>query len=513
MGRAGGSMVGKTIMVKSLSLVQQASRHLVFALAGLAASGLIHLLVASLHGQESVVHVVAFTLAGVGQLVALPVLLFWQRRTLYWWGLLLTTALIFAYLVALVLPLPFATHHTAPERLDLIGGLNLLAELLSLYAFTRLLQEAPAADPYGQSRPGPSLRRGVVLGVLLAAGTLAAGYRLQGFALMRYFYLTATNIYYTQLSGLQPVHWADQAIRSRVPSRPPSAEPVTLELAPPTDDLQVHEISISTAPVDVPSYSYRWQVKQLPDRVYIVPEDIWIVGARKQEIDATGQPLPRSHVIHHDTWINTSRESPKCAVLHDGILSWGHGLDALTWPAGYGYFIPAGTKLIRDTLLVNESSVSYSGFQIITTFYYVVKPTNGLKLKDTVIVRNSVGPCDPGYILTWPYTSETYTNDIVAPLSGRVVILVSHGHDYTDYVTLTDVTKNQVLWTALPEVTPGPDQHNYTYMPSQTLPPDSKMYISKGDILRVSTHFTNNDQVLGESIGQMYLYVSPEDAP
>lgn len=164
----------------------------------------------------------------------------------------------------------------------------------------------------------------------------------------------------------------------------------------------------------------------------------WVHGVRLRLFDPTGKPLPRT-LVHHINVVNFGRRQLFYAVP-ERMIALGEETEDIHIPATIGIPVSAGMPMAALVMWHNHSPNLIKGVSFELTVEY--SPTNLVPKPVSVLpvyldVMNPVGK-DVDFDL--PAGPSTWRKDFHLPLTGRIIGVGGHAHDFATGLMLQDVT-------------------------------------------------------------------------
>ena len=182
-----------------------------------------------------------------------------------------------------------------------------------------------------------------------------------------------------------------------------------------------------------------------PDKVFRFqwPVDGYLRGFDVDVRDAAGRPVPRE-VLHHMIGVNFDRRQ----LVHDAVerlFGWGKETDPVTLPAGIGVPLEHGTHLGMYAMWHNTTGHDITGAYIHLKLLWIPNnkhPMEGLPLY--IDVNNHIGG---NTTFDVPPGHSTHAFTFEFPISGGIVGVGGHLHDYGTSVSLQDAESGKTLVT------------------------------------------------------------------
>jgi len=255
------------------------------------------------------------------------------------------------------------------------------------------------------------------------------------------------------------------------------------------NDLVQHVLTIRVGPIHLPAGA---QHLQLPDSLFSIPFDGWIVGYSPSVVDESGDPLPHS-LLHHALLLNTARQDFLCPSGDEVIF--GVGSEMTGWPVsgvGWGNPITKGSRIRIFGMLHNDSRTSYPQVYFQVRINYQLN-TDKPVLQNVYWLFALIGQCpitkDPR---TYAYDLQpghnSHRREITISYSGKLVTVYGHMHDYGRWLYLENLTSQEIVAVTQPKLdetghllpTPSP----YSYLLGD-------LSLKKGDKLQLKSYYHN----------------------
>ena len=168
------------------------------------------------------------------------------------------------------------------------------------------------------------------------------------------------------------------------------------------------------------------------------PVSGWVRGVRLKVFDAGGKPLSR-HLVHHINVVDFGRRQLFYAIP-ERMIAMGEETEDIHVPATVGIPVSAGMSMAALVMWHNHSPNLIKGASFEMTVEY--SPTNMVPKPVSVLpvyldVMNPVGK-DVDFDL--PAGPTTWRKDFHLPVSGRIIGVGGHAHDFATSLALQDVT-------------------------------------------------------------------------
>jgi hypothetical protein len=209
-----------------------------------------------------------------------------------------------------------------------------------------------------------------------------------------------------------------------------TAGPFDLPNMPPMDDHAMMDFGMSH---DTPIQQFEW------------PIDGWFRGFRLELTDRSGRPVPRG-VIHHMIMVNFSRRQLVYPAV-ERLMGAGTETGDLSVPKTIGVPMKPGMKLGMYVAWHNDTGQDLEGVQLKIVMLWTPKNQNPPPVNSLPIymdVNLTVGGSNTFDVP--PGVSEK-AHEFTLPVSGRILGIGGHLHDYGVRVRLEDAETGKVITT------------------------------------------------------------------
>ena len=173
------------------------------------------------------------------------------------------------------------------------------------------------------------------------------------------------------------------------------------------------------------------------------PVDGWFRGFRVELVDGNGQVVP-PHVMHHMVMVNFSRRQLLYSAA-ERLMGTGTETEEVSVPKTIGVPMKPGMKLGMYVAWHNDTGKDLEGVHLKLTMLWTPKnqnpqPVNALPIY--MDVNLTVGGLNTFDV---PPGKSTKAYEFTLPVSGRLLGVGGHMHDYGSRVRLEDVQSGKVL--------------------------------------------------------------------
>jgi len=214
------------------------------------------------------------------------------------------------------------------------------------------------------------------------------------------------------------------------------------------DDSANHRFVITVGPTDLPAHSGHHMVRQYGVQVFRLPRGGWLKGYVVDIVDAGGRVLPRE-LIHHVEMIEFERR----ALLGPEIqrmVSVGKETPTSLLPPGIGYPVRRGELVGINAMLDNPTDSTYRGVYARVTLPYTAEG-GATRLLDIISISTDVtGNVGRSSDYDVPPGRSSVSHDFTIPISGTLLAVGGHLHDFGARLLLVNLTTGDTLYDALP---------------------------------------------------------------
>lgn len=224
-----------------------------------------------------------------------------------------------------------------------------------------------------------------------------------------------------------------------------------------TVDSSRHEVVIAVGPFRLASMKEMMEMMAMPgmeqmDHDAMMPQFVgrfpWPVqgmgrGFRLEITDATGKKIPQ-RFLHHLQIINGDRRQ-LLLPLEEKIMAIGRETRSLMLPQTIGMPLTAGSKMRIKIMWHNETAEDLDGVRLTLRIRY--SPANLVPTPTTVLpisIDVADSPAKPN-TFTIPPGDVSVSREFIMPVSGRLLALSGHMHDWGAGLMLQEVESGKVL--------------------------------------------------------------------
>jgi hypothetical protein len=255
-----------------------------------------------------------------------------------------------------------------------------------------------------------------------------------------------------------------------------------------TTDRARHEIVVEIGPVDLPADCGH---VQLPPFHTTLPIDGWLHGYHIELGDTSGRAVPRE-MLHHVNVIEPSRRELFSPIMLR-LAAAGQETDPVRLPRLLGYRVRKGQELIVTSMMHNPTGRDYGGVRLRIHFPYT---TAKALIKPIAIFPFYMDVMPPAsrHSYDLPLGKSSRSWEARPVVSGRIIGLGGHVHQYGTSLRLEDMTARRLIWAARPAI--GTDGQ-ITAMPMKKFITSLGVPVYPGHVYRVTAEYDNTS---GEAI-------------
>ena len=237
------------------------------------------------------------------------------------------------------------------------------------------------------------------------------------------------------------------------------------------------------------------------EQVIQFTEDMWLISIESHLIDAAGNSLPSQLLCHTNLF-----DAPE-NLLPDNLrpyLAWSSDMSPVQFPEGTGVPIHAGRPYRWVTFFQNPFPQGYRDvyLQVKLTLEPMRTEPQRQSLQQAMLC---VAGCSHHGYLAPPGRSVKQT-EVRFPLAGRMVLMLSHLHQYGQRLILEKVHEGEapsLIWEAKPERRSGAGFR----MPEWVSAPG--LLVSPSDQFRLSAEYDNPTEQDWPAMGMIFAFILP----
>jgi hypothetical protein len=280
-----------------------------------------------------------------------------------------------------------------------------------------------------------------------------------------------------------------------------NVSPAKLWLA---NDAGQHVITARLGPLNLPAHTGHIAMPQPEPQILEIPFDGWITAYHPSLVDDSGRPLP-SRLLHHVAFWNTARPDFLCPNKEEHIF--GAGGEMNDWPAlpGFGYRVHRGDRIRITTMFHNPTAESYPSAWLVIRMEY--QPDGGTPLKSVYPAWFDVKKCGDS---SFPVDNGgmTLQADIAVNVSGRLLGVGGHLHDYGEQLELSDLTQRQLIATLKSVLD---DQGHIRSVPIAVFLDRGGFPLKKGDTVSVQARYQQPLEPHADGMAIVVGYFLPDN--
>lgn len=211
------------------------------------------------------------------------------------------------------------------------------------------------------------------------------------------------------------------------------------------------ELTLTLEPVHLPARTDHHTAHQ-PSPLYVpVPEDGWAQGFTVEVVDAHGEPVPL-RVLHHVKVLAPGRrELFKPIALR--LVGAGSETRTANLPGRVGVPLAEGDSLLATAMVHNPLDLDLHGVRIRVRIRYV-KDTPDTRLAEVYPFFLHVTPPDTASDYDLPPGRSERSWEARPDVSGHILALGGHLHQFGAGLRLEDVLAGDVIWETRPVLDP-----------------------------------------------------------
>ncbi len=168
------------------------------------------------------------------------------------------------------------------------------------------------------------------------------------------------------------------------------------------------------------------------------PVDGWARGVRLKIVDGKGNPLPR-RLIHHVNVVNFARRQ-LLYPMPERMIAMGQETEDIHLPASVGIPVRAGMPMALLVMWDNESAHPLTGVTLQMTVEYLPSNMTPRPLSVLPLYMDVVYPVARDVDFDLPAGKSEKAAGFTFPISGRIIGVGGHEHDFGTGISLFDVS-------------------------------------------------------------------------
>jgi hypothetical protein len=221
-------------------------------------------------------------------------------------------------------------------------------------------------------------------------------------------------------------------------------------LATIVDDSANHHFVVTIGPTDLPAHADHHTVREPGVQLIRVPRSGWLQGYMVEIVDSSGHVLPRE-VIHHVEMIEFGRRELLGPQIQR-MVSVGKETPRELLPEGIGYPVHRGQPLGVNAMLHNPTGTAYRGVYARVTIPYAPEGGETRPLDVYSITTDVTGAVGSSSMYDVPPGRSSRSREFTVPLSGRLLGVGGHLHDYGARLLLVNVSTGDTVYNGVPTV-------------------------------------------------------------
>lgn len=226
------------------------------------------------------------------------------------------------------------------------------------------------------------------------------------------------------------------AVLLLIPPRVPVDSGLTV-----TVDSSRHLVVLSTPPTDVPPVMGGMvEMHMHPEPVveFTFPVTGWLHGARLILTDSSGHTIP-ARLIHHLNLVNFDRRQ-LLYPAYERTLAMGQETGEISLPATVGIPVTAGTRMGFLVAWANTTGRTIPGARARLELAWTPADQYPPPVNVLPVYMDVVNPIGRSAAFDLPAGRRSFDADFTFPLSGRIIAVGGHLHDYGTGISLDDIT-------------------------------------------------------------------------
>jgi len=212
-------------------------------------------------------------------------------------------------------------------------------------------------------------------------------------------------------------------------------------------DSGTSELVFELKPVDLPAHTGHHGITQPVPLEGIVPRDGWVNGYHVELLDRNGDAVPQT-VLHHVNIIVPGRRELFSPIMQR-LGAAGHETAPVKLPSFVGYPLSRGDRVLLSAMLHNPTDRSWEGVRVRVRFPHVDRGAFIRPLRIQPFYLDVMPPAGRHAFDLPPGEFEMSWEGRPA-VSGRILGMGGHLHQYAESLHLVDLTSGDTLYGAAP---------------------------------------------------------------
>lgn len=214
------------------------------------------------------------------------------------------------------------------------------------------------------------------------------------------------------------------------------------------DDSVHHRLIITIGATDLPAHADHHTVKQYGVQMVRLTRGGWLQGYLVDVVDSAGRQLPRA-LIHHVEMIEFGRRA-LLGTHVQRMVSVGKETPAELLPPGIGYPVRRGQPIGINAMLDNPTDTAYRGVFVRVALPYTAEGGPARPLDIVSIGTDVTGRVGRASDYDVPPGQSAVSHDFTVPISGTLLAVGGHLHDYGTRLLLVNTTTGDTVYDARP---------------------------------------------------------------
>lgn len=252
------------------------------------------------------------------------------------------------------------------------------------------------------------------------------------------------------------------------------------------DDREAGLLTVRLGPLELPARSDHHAAAQPADSYLEIPFDGWLRGYSPRLVDGDGEALP-GRLLHHVGFWHTDRSDFLCPNKQEHVFGAGGELNEWVALPGYGYRVTRGERIRVSSMFHNPTDSDHPEVWLEVKARYLPLAAADRALASVYPVWFDVQECGrSGYDLA-PGTNTT-SGEFELPVSGRLLGLGGHLHDFGHELVVRDLTRDTELVRLRAELD---EKGRILSMPIVPFLAEGGYRLEEGDLVRVTARYEN----------------------